>query len=354
LRPSRTLKKKRNKMNAQEKERERRYNLMILKTTSRRLVLTICLVLPLLFFEMSNVYATNNTKGGVPGKVPIREHWKIHQDKYPDFATDLHFKLWQEEDNIDVTGWDLTISHFPSFTGTWGNQPEPAHSKLKNQPGLPPAANPDNGRHAVDFTASGANIPYCTEVHISGTVWLTEWNTKRKHGVEWTKEAQPPKKAVPNHGWNLDWPIPDPLKPGWYLHTFTIINDDAVDYLNVTGLTFNATMNFYPDLTQIIFPSGYPDFTLAPGQSWTTDISTSGPLYWGHIYFKYSLKGSEIYAEDRVDHPVTEPPSVGGIMIAVDKLALLAPYIGLASTILVATAATAIYVKRVKHRKEKQ
>jgi hypothetical protein len=48
---------------------------------------------------------------------------------------------------------------------------------------------------------------------------------------------------------------------------------------------------------------------------------------------------------------------VGGIFIPVDKFGLLAPYIALASTILVATATTAIYVKRVKRterRKEKQ
>lgn len=54
---------------------------------------------------------------------------------------------------------------------------------------------------------------------------------------------------------------------------------------------------------------------------------------------------------------IAPPPSVGGVggvIISVDKLALLAPYIGLASTILVATAATAIYVKRVKRKKEKQ
>lgn len=48
------------------------------------------------------------------------------------------------------------------------------------------------------------------------------------------------------------------------------------------------------------------------------------------------------------------PPPVGGIWVPVDKLALLAPYFGLASTILVATVATAIYVKRVKRKKKKQ
>ena len=46
--------------------------------------------------------------------------------------------------------------------------------------------------------------------------------------------------------------------------------------------------------------------------------------------------------------------SVGGIIVPVDKVDLLGPYIGLASTIVVATVATAIYAKRVKRRKEKR
>jgi hypothetical protein len=46
--------------------------------------------------------------------------------------------------------------------------------------------------------------------------------------------------------------------------------------------------------------------------------------------------------------------TVGGIAIPVDKLGLLAPYIGLASTIIAATVASAIYVKRVKRKKQKQ
>jgi len=50
-----------------------------------------------------------------------------------------------------------------------------------------------------------------------------------------------------------------------------------------------------------------------------------------------------------VSHKIP-PPSVGGIEVAVDMAGLLAPYIGLASTI--ATVAAAIYVKHVKHRKK--
>jgi hypothetical protein len=45
--------------------------------------------------------------------------------------------------------------------------------------------------------------------------------------------------------------------------------------------------------------------------------------------------------------------SVGGNVVPVDKLALLAPYVGLASTTIIAAIATAVCVKRVKRRKEK-
>jgi len=53
-----------------------------------------------------------------------------------------------------------------------------------------------------------------------------------------------------------------------------------------------------------------------------------------------------------VEHPRAR--AFGGVVVSVDKFGLLAPYIALASTIVVATAATAIYVKHVKRRKEKQ
>jgi hypothetical protein len=45
---------------------------------------------------------------------------------------------------------------------------------------------------------------------------------------------------------------------------------------------------------------------------------------------------------------------VGGFVIPLDKFALLAPYIGLTSTIIVAAVAAVIYVKRVNRRKEKR
>lgn len=57
---------------------------------------------------------------------------------------------------------------------------------------------------------------------------------------------------------------------------------------------------------------------------------------------------------------VIEPPIIGGTSVPVNDTAvpeksnLLTPYIGLASTVLVATVATSIYAKHVKRKKEKQ
>lgn len=47
-------------------------------------------------------------------------------------------------------------------------------------------------------------------------------------------------------------------------------------------------------------------------------------------------------------------PIVGGVWVPIDKFGLLAPYIGLASTITVAAVASAAYIKHVKRRKKKQ
>lgn len=46
--------------------------------------------------------------------------------------------------------------------------------------------------------------------------------------------------------------------------------------------------------------------------------------------------------------------SVGGYIVPVDKIGLLAQYIGLASTTLIVITVTTIYVKRFKHKKQKQ
>lgn len=78
-----------------------------------------------------------------------------------------------------------------------------------------------------------------------------------------------------------------------------------------------------------------------------TGVNATGKYVWGNIT-------SEETTFSKCFAALGTPTGVGGIVIPIDKIALLAPYIGLASTIAVATVATAVYVRRVKHRKEKQ
>ncbi|NJD52850.1 MAG: hypothetical protein FIB07_08295 [Candidatus Methanoperedens sp.] len=247
------------------------------------------------------------TRGGVQEGVRVRERFVIKQGQFPEGATDLHFKLWQKEDNIDINGWEVKIiGAFPNSNSNFGDQPEPAHSHLDNMPGLPNTNNPDNGKHAVDVNADGANIPPGTRVEIEATFWLTSWNTKRIADVVWTRGNPPDRgnRSVPDHGWTVDNPVQNPANPGQYNHSLCLINDDATKNLNITELAFNATMDFYQNLTDVIFsPSNY-SFNLTSGEQNCTNVTTSSPLLGGHIYFKYNISDSNISYVDTADHPI--------------------------------------------------
>jgi hypothetical protein len=58
--------------------------------------------------------------------------------------------------------------------------------------------------------------------------------------------------------------------------------------------------------------------------------------------------------EANVDWQILSVGDVGGIAIPIDKFGLLAPYIGLASTMMIGAVVTAIFARRAKRRKEKQ
>lgn len=284
------------------------------------LILFVCLAI---ICPLDMVLADTSTSGGTSTGVRVRKTWELHQGKY-DNATDLHFTLWQKEPWIYVNGWEVNISDFTNSS---------------SQP---------NGQHAVDVTADGATIPYCTCVEIKATFWLTSWNTLRIKDVNWTQDSAK-KKAMPDHGWSIDYPKSN--ISGDFLHKFTLTNDDTTDELNVTGLAFLATTTWFDDLTQISFPEPYSDFTLAPGENWSTNITTASPLYGGHIYFKYSLNESGTnYLNGTADHPITKKPPVGGIAIPINILEILAPYIISVALIISAMVSTTLYIKRKKNQ----
>jgi hypothetical protein len=250
------------------------------------------------------------TSGGNPSGVKVRKTFTIHQDKYGDFATDLHFKIWQKEDNININGWHVEISHFGDSSSQRGNQPEPAHSNLKNLSGRKKTSDPDNGQHAVDVVADGGEIPYCTKVKVKVTYWLTSYNTIRAADINWSKEEQLETAAL-DTAFEVGDPVENPVNPGQYIHPLTITNDDPTAPILVSGLTYMATMVYYDDLTMINYSSSpeVDEFFLAPGESRTIDVTTTGPFYGGHIYFKYDVTdygaGTTAYQVLGADHPIT-------------------------------------------------
>ena len=260
---------------------------MVIITT---VVLCFCLV--------GIVIASTSTWGGQMQGVKVKQTFKVHQNKYSTYATDLHFKVWQKEDNINVNGWDIDISGFTNSTSQRGNQPSPYNAV-------------DNGQHAVDVVADGASIPYCTYVKIDVDFWLTSYNTIRIHGLNWTKATEV-KQAVPNFGWTIDYPTPHPTLPGVFRHRVTITNDDPNNSINLTNIKILPSVSDV-NIHDTNVPFGIDSNTiqisnknLAPGQSCVADVNTVGQYIGNHIYSTFSVNDSNVIVV--TDHPVTDVP----------------------------------------------
>jgi len=107
-----------------------------------------------------------------------------------------------------------------------------------------------------------------------------------------------------------------------------------------------------PDIPED-WPLSPPKKSITIPFTWNTTGASEGKYT---FIAKVSLVQDEIdiYDNTFLNGTVYVAIPIGGVDIPVDKFALLVPYIGLASTIVGAIAITAIYVKRVKHRKKKQ
>lgn len=298
-------------------------------------VTALLIVSAISLLNVSPVSADTSTQGGTQTGVQVRIVKIIHQNKYEDNANDLHFKLWQKEDWIHVNGWKVDISHFTSSSSQRGSQPPPWNAV-------------DDNTHAVDVTASGTNIPYCTSVTVKASFWLTQWNTLRIDNIRWTYENDENyKKAMPSHGWDIDW---EQYSGGVYRHPLGIYNDDNTDNLVIENLYTVSTMFWYENLDNVPFgPTPDNDnITLSSGENWSKYIDSDNSLIGGHIYFKYTVvdENGDNTAKFIFDHPVTDEPRIGGIVTTVNKLALLAPWIALAAIIPIAIVSVVVYWRR--------
>jgi len=162
-------------------------------------------------------------------------------------------------------------------------------------------------------------------------------------------------------------------------HNFTVPDTDLNDHLFKqwnTGET-STTITVTSGGTYIAYYQAKCNLTITTTTGGTTDPSPGTYTYWegtivsvtanpytNYVFDHWELDGfwyssNPISVTMDSDHTLravfaeySPPPPVGGIVSPVDKLGLLAPYIGLASTILVATVATVIYVKRIKKREQ--
>ena len=136
---------------------------------------------------------------------------------------------------------------------------------------------------------------------------------------------------------------------GLWLRDKDLVFDDDLEYTNdwdVGSSTFTVELPFKVDggiIKGSIDSSGEKQAEIYVKDG-SVRAPTGYPNYWHFQSYPPPGNGT--------DEP--EPESVGGIVASVDKFALISPYIGFASTVLAATVASTVYVKRVKRRREKQ
>ena len=121
-----------------------------------------------------------------------------------------------------------------------------------------------------------------------------------------------------------DW-----IEPEFNTTTTDIIRITKVLVIGAGLITGTITANIFGTI-----------ITIAVAATSTTDYEISIPPSNGTGIVSINFTGKLV------------PAGVGGYTVPVDKLALLAPYIGLVSTILIATITTVIYIRRIKKREQ--
>jgi hypothetical protein len=252
----------------------------------------------------------------------VVEEITLHQGAFREGATDLHFKVWQKEDNIDINGWAITISHFTDSASKRGDQPDSApdspHSTLMNLGGVPPTSDPDNGLHAIDVEAKfrvtvAQRVPYCTFITIRVTLWLTSYNTIRIADCRWTKGSDS-LPATGDFGWEIGFPLAVTSQPGKFQHLLAITNDSRTGgSFAITNVRALASAIDYNDPVKAPIEGGLraPDLVVKNGESTRLDIQTDGRFLGSFIYHTFAIgqfPGDPNALVVMAQHVVVPPP----------------------------------------------
>lgn len=251
------------------------------------------------------------------------------------WADDYHFIAYAPAESEIINYWKVKIQ------GVFPNYFDDSEGTL-----APP---PDNKPNELYVYANDGDVAAPASLEVTVEFWLNMENQIYVKEDKWSNIGIDG-KALPNRGWNVT--------DGPSQKTVAIQNSEPSggETFKITNFEYYITTVYYLDLDTVPYTGTITTtYTLNPGdiQSFSLDCV----LERGHVYFHYTMLNTtnDVISEQYGDHGIGYYSApVGGVWVPVDKLGLLAPYIGLAATIIVATVATAIYAKRVKRRKEKQ
>lgn len=253
-----------------------------------------------------------------PKPVQVKQQLLLHQGGQQN-PTDLHFKAWQKEDDIEITGWSVSVAGAPvdAVTTSRGDQPGKAHTERGTTNGS--KGDPDNGMHAVDvdITFMPPGVPYCTWLRIKIVLTLTAWNALRISDLHWTYGLLAGGETyqsdiAPDQGWYLTPPTDVPGFPDSWYHGFAVENDDTVSGMTIKNvglavrqdsISLDSLENFTDWDTTLVGSAGS---YLPPGGSlWSGIFGPEGsPSAAQYVYVHYQV----FDVEEEVGLAGMEPP----------------------------------------------
>ncbi len=204
---------------------------------------------------------------------------------------------------VDINGWEVLVQEFTRSASDRVEGSQRDIDVTADSPEEEPVIVPEDFTVLVKQTQWLATSSICSNtIEMKDTMW-NEYPMGRAGG---SRQA----KAVPDHGWRVRHPAPVPGVPGFFAHPFELINNDT-QALKVCALGFQSSMTFYDTLGVLEWEGPLYEFTLMPGEMFTMDVITEGPLIGGWIYFKYSVfdeSGAAVICTARGGHEVSGIP----------------------------------------------
>lgn len=232
-----------------------------------------------LYFGLSESAKSTAVIGESEG-VRVRETFTVHQRSFrqPQFANDLHFKVWTDS---DINGADIEIIGFGEVEAA------------------------QNGTREISVDCAKGQVPYCTHLKIDVSLYLNNRNEKHVRDVRWTRTGREEAKACPDFGWMIDPPVE--TAPGEFMHRVHLYNDDLTDPILLDAVELKPANNFVYDLTTLnAFTYMLPTMTLSPQESYVYDLyeydAMSSHIY-GHFLVRDEMENQLV--EDWFDHPTT-------------------------------------------------